>query len=74
MSKLPRLAGGNIIDALAKIGFAVVRVRGSHHRLVHSDGRSTTVPVHGREIIGPGLLSKILKDCAITKDEFEALL
>jgi predicted RNA binding protein YcfA (HicA-like mRNA interferase family) len=73
MSRFPRLTGAQIIARLEKIGFIVVRIRGSHHRLSHPDGRSTTVPSHGAETIGPGLLSKILKDCAIERNAFEAL-
>ena len=73
MSRLPRLPGGDVIGRLERAGFAVVRVRGSHHRLAHPDGRSTTVPVHGAEPVGPGLLSKILRDCDLTREQFEAL-
>ena len=61
MSRLPRLTGSEIIAALGKAGFAVARIKGSHHRLRHSDGRVSTVPVHGSEIIGPGLLSTTLR-------------
>lgn len=74
MSRLPRLTGGEIIAALAKSGFVDSRIKGSHHRLRHADGRVTTVPVHGSETIGPGLLAKILRDCDLTRDEFEGLL
>jgi predicted RNA binding protein YcfA (HicA-like mRNA interferase family) len=74
MSRLPRLTGSEIIAALAKSGFVVSRVKGSHHRLRHTDGRVTTVPVHGSEVIGPGLLAKILRDCDLTREEFEGLL
>jgi len=52
----------------------VVRVRGSHHRLRHPDGRVTTVPVHAGETIGPGLLSQILRDCDLTDEQLVALL
>jgi predicted RNA binding protein YcfA (HicA-like mRNA interferase family) len=41
-----------VIETLAKAGFRVIRVKGSHHLLRHLDGRTTTVPVHGGEIIG----------------------
>jgi predicted RNA binding protein YcfA (HicA-like mRNA interferase family) len=34
----------------------------------------TTVPVHSGEIIGPGLLSKILRDAKLSRAEFEKLL
>jgi predicted RNA binding protein YcfA (HicA-like mRNA interferase family) len=73
MTKLPRLDGREVIKALDNGGFRVIRVRGSHHLLKHADGRITTVPVHGGEIIGPGLLSRILRDCNLTRDEFATL-
>lgn len=73
MSKLPGLTGKEIIVALKKIGFEVVRIKGSHHFLRHQDGRATVVPVHAGETTGPGLLAKILRDCELTRDEFASL-
>jgi predicted RNA binding protein YcfA (HicA-like mRNA interferase family) len=73
MTKLPRLNGREVIKALNEAGFRVIRVRGSHHLLRHFDGRTTTVPVFGSEIIGPGLLSRILRDCEMTREEFGTL-
>jgi len=64
-----------LLDALKKLGFMETRVTGSHHRFVHSDGRKTSVPIHGNEPIGPGLLNKIIKqDLKIGKKEFIRLL
>jgi len=74
MSRLPRVVGRTVIAALAKAGFEVIRIKGSHHFLRHSDGRGTVVPVHSGETIGPGLLSKIINDCELTREEFEKLL
>lgn len=74
MTRLPRLGGSAVIAALGRAGFAVVRVKGSHHLLRHPDGRTTTVPVHGSEIIGPGLLGKILRDCDLSRESFLDLL
>jgi predicted RNA binding protein YcfA (HicA-like mRNA interferase family) len=74
MSRLPRLTGKEIIRALASAGFEVSRVKGSHHFLQHADGRVTVVPVHAGEVIGPGLMQKILRDCEMTTEEFDALL
>jgi predicted RNA binding protein YcfA (HicA-like mRNA interferase family) len=74
MSKLPSLTGTKVIKALQKIGFVISRVKGSHHILIHPDGRRTVVPVHSGETIGTGLLSQILRDCQLTKDEFKNLL
>lgn len=70
MTQFPSLKGKKIIKILNRAGFEVIRVRGSHHFLKHSVGRSTVVPVHSGETIGPGLLSKILRDCELTHDEF----
>jgi predicted RNA binding protein YcfA (HicA-like mRNA interferase family) len=74
MSRLPRVDGKTVIAALEKAGFNVSRIRGSHHFLRHADGRGTVVPVHGSETIGPGLLTKIINDCDMTREEFERLL
>ena len=74
MTKLPRLRGQQLITALRKVGFQVIRVKGSHHFLRHSDGRCTVVPVHRGEAIGPGLMSQILWDCDMTRDELLELL
>ncbi len=62
MTRLPRLKGKELIRILEKPGFEVVRSRGSHFLLRHPDGRTTTVPVHSGEVLGPGLLRSILRD------------
>jgi predicted RNA binding protein YcfA (HicA-like mRNA interferase family) len=70
MARLPRLRGREVIAALRRTGFVVLRIKGSHHLLRHPDGRSTVVPVHAGETIGPGLLGKILKDVEVEPEEF----
>jgi predicted RNA binding protein YcfA (HicA-like mRNA interferase family) len=72
--RLPRLKGIQVVRALEKAGFQIVRVKGSHHFLRHPDGRVTTVPVHEGELIGPGLLSKILRDADLGADDLAGLL
>jgi predicted RNA binding protein YcfA (HicA-like mRNA interferase family) len=74
MTRLPRLKAKEVIRALRRAGFEVVRIRGSHHYLRHPDGRVTLIPVHAGEIVGPGLLSSILRDVEMSPDEFRALL
>ena len=74
MSKLPSLTGKNVIQALKKAGFNILRQHGSHCFLKHPDGRTATVPVHSGETVGPGLLSKILRDAELSREEFLALL
>jgi len=74
MPKLPRIKGKELVVALRRGGFVVVRIKGSHHFLRHADGRCTVVPVHAGETIGPGLLGKILDDCEVSVEEIQELL
>jgi predicted RNA binding protein YcfA (HicA-like mRNA interferase family) len=74
MSRTPRLTGAQLVGELAKVGFRVLRVKGSHHFLRHEDGRSTVVPAHSGETIGPGLFHKILRDCQLTVEELAKFL
>ena len=74
MSRLPRIRATEAIAALHKVGFDVVRIKGSHHVLVRHDGRTTVIPVHAGENLGPGLLRQILRDAELTVDEFRELL
>jgi len=73
MAKSPKISGKAIIKALKSLGFEVTRIKGSHHILKHKDGRMTIVPVHSNEIIGPGLLNKIIQDCELSNEELLTL-
>jgi predicted RNA binding protein YcfA (HicA-like mRNA interferase family) len=74
MTSVPSLTGKEILAVLKKAGFELLRIKGSHHFLLHPDGRSTVVPVHSGETIGPGLLAKILRDCDLNREQFQNLL
>jgi predicted RNA binding protein YcfA (HicA-like mRNA interferase family) len=74
MTRLPSLTGKQLIAALGRLGFESIRTRGSHHFLKHSDGRATVVPTHAGETIGPGLLSRILRDCEISREDLQGAL
>jgi predicted RNA binding protein YcfA (HicA-like mRNA interferase family) len=74
MSKRARITARVLIAALGRAGFVVVRTKGSHRRLRHPDGRVTTVPMHAGEIIGAGLLLKILRDCDMTLEQLAQLI
>ena len=69
-----RITGKELIRVLEQVGFEVSRTRGSHFFLRHTDGRATSVPVHSGETIGPGLLSKIMRDTKISRTDLEQLL
>ncbi|HCX89512.1 MAG: hypothetical protein COW04_01105 [Deltaproteobacteria bacterium CG12_big_fil_rev_8_21_14_0_65_43_10] len=74
MTTFPSVTGSRLISVLRKMGFEVLRTKGSHHFLQHSDGRCTVVPVHRGENIGRGLLAQILRDCDITREELQKML
>jgi len=74
MTSFPSLTGKDLLLALKKADFSVVRVKGSHHFVQHADGRSTVVPVHTGESVGPGLISKILRDCELSREQLQKLL
>ena len=62
MSKFSAVTVKALITALKDTDFLVQRVKGSYHFLRHPDGRTTIVPVHSGESLGPGLLAKIMRD------------
>ena len=72
--KLPALTGKDVVAALEAAGFSVIRNRSSHHFMRHPDGRTTVVPVHAGETLGPGLMSKILRDCDLSREAFASFL
>jgi predicted RNA binding protein YcfA (HicA-like mRNA interferase family) len=68
---LPVLKAREVVRILERLGFVEVRQRGSHKQFRHADGRSTTVPFHGRDI-SPLLLRQICKDIGVNADDFIA--
>jgi predicted RNA binding protein YcfA (HicA-like mRNA interferase family) len=74
MSIFPSVTGSQLIKALRRLGFEVIRTKGSHHFLRHPDGRSTVIPVHRGETIGRGLLAQILRDCELSRDDLRQIL
>ena len=74
MTSFPSVTGKDLLAALKITGFEVVRVKGSHYFIRHRDGRTTVVPVHAGETIGPGLLAKIFRDVELTRGDLLKLL
>ena len=71
MAKLIVIPSKDFIKYLLFLGFEVVRIRGSHHRLRHEDGRVTTIPVHKNDDLSKGLLRKIIReDLQMELEEF----
>ena len=73
MIKLVPIGHRDLFKILEHLGFSRRRQKGSHTIWQHEDGRITTVPVHSKEKISKGLLSKILSDIDIMREEYERL-
>jgi predicted RNA binding protein YcfA (HicA-like mRNA interferase family) len=74
--KLAGLNGRQIVKALQRGGFNLIRVTGSHH-LLRKPGvprSKVVVPVHGARDIPPGTVHSIIKQAGLTAEEFNDLL
>jgi predicted RNA binding protein YcfA (HicA-like mRNA interferase family) len=69
-SLLPVLKPSEVVEILRKLGFEMVRQRGSHQQFKDANGRFTTVPFHKGRDISPPLLRKIAKDIGMTAEDF----
>lgn len=73
--ELPQISGFKLIKILNKLGFRVVRQKGSHVRLEKITPGGViklTVPIHDR--LKKGTLSRIIKDSKINEEDFRSLL
>ncbi len=71
MPKVPSKDYDRIVAALVRLGFAVVRQRGSHIRLERTIGGRTvkiTVPAH--RPVKRSTLSRLLKQAEVGLDDF----
>lgn len=74
MPKLVPVSAKRMIKILLKLGFDLLRIKGSHHFYLNTKtGKTTVVPVHNNEVLGVGILKEILRDIDISIDEYEKL-
>lgn len=73
MTRMIPISPKNLEKKIIKLGFRPIRQKGSHVFYRHPDSRTTTIPFHGNHDIGPVLLSKILKEIKISREEFNQL-
>ena len=74
MSKLPIISAADFEKVLLKLGFSIVRQKGSHKFYRHPDGRYTTLPHHPGRDLGRPLTRQILREINITPEEFIELV
>ena len=70
MSKLPIVNYQTMEKLLLKLGFNVVRQKGSHVFYRHADGRTTTVPHHKGRDIARSLTREILREIELNPEDF----
>jgi predicted RNA binding protein YcfA (HicA-like mRNA interferase family) len=63
------VSGKRIGKILAKKGWSLDRIRGSHHIYVMVDRAPIAVPVHGNKTLGKGLQTRIMKAADLTEDD-----
>lgn len=68
MTKTPQLKAKQIIKSLERLGFKVIRQKGSHVRLSHPDGRKATIPQHNHPLF-TGTLHSILSQAETSLEE-----
>jgi len=74
-SKLPIVSGREAVKAFVKLGYIVIRQRGSHIRLEHaSDTRRKKLTIPDHKTLGRGLLRKLIRDAEISVEEFNEAL
>ncbi len=67
MPKLPRISGAETVRRLERLGFAVVRQRGSHI-VMRRSASGCVVPNH--RALKVGTLAGVLRQAGISSDEF----
>jgi predicted RNA binding protein YcfA (HicA-like mRNA interferase family) len=73
-ARLPGVRAKELLAALQRAGFGVVRQRGSHITLHHPvTDRVVLVPMHPGEL-QRWLLKKIIKDAGLGEDQFRSFL
>ena len=73
--KLKAVSSKKLIKILGIVDYSVVRQEGSHCILEHQKTRKiTVVPIHSGQKIGVGLLSMILRETEVSREEYLKLL
>ncbi len=72
--KIPTISGKEAIKIFKKLGYRVVRQKGSHIRLRDDNNqfhKPLTIPDH--KVLKPGLLRNLIKDSNLSLEDFISL-
>jgi predicted RNA binding protein YcfA (HicA-like mRNA interferase family) len=70
VSRLPIVDAKTMENVLLRLGFAMVRQKGSHVFYRHPDGRTTTLPHHPGSDLARPLIREILREIDYTPERF----
>jgi predicted RNA binding protein YcfA (HicA-like mRNA interferase family) len=74
MNRLPSLKPRQVVTALERCGFTVIRIAGSHYQMFNErTRRHTTVPYHNRDL-PRGTVAAIIQQAGVTREEFRRQL
>ena len=73
MTRLPRVTARDVERVLLKTGFQLSHTKGSHRSYTKGSKR-VIVSFHGSKVIPPGTLMSILRQAALSVEEFQELL
>jgi predicted RNA binding protein YcfA (HicA-like mRNA interferase family) len=59
------MSGKELVRLLEQDGWAVGRIKGSHHIMVKPGRRAVPVPVHGNRDLPPGTVQRILREAGL---------
>ena len=72
MPKLIPITPKKFVKILLVLGFQKRDAEGSHLFFQHSDGRTTVISIHNREM-SKGIIRKILNDIQLSVEEYDEL-
>lgn len=75
MPRLPRVTAEEVLRALQRDGWYIVRQKGSHAQLLHpTKAGRVTIAAHRRDTVRVRTLASILEQAALSAEDFRRLL
>jgi len=74
LPKIRPLSSQRLIKVLEKIGFKIIRQKGSHVIMINDKGTRIVIPVHPGKDVKPGLIRAIIKEAGLSREEFLRIL
>jgi predicted RNA binding protein YcfA (HicA-like mRNA interferase family) len=74
MPKIIPIPARKLVKLLEKLGFEIVRQKGSHIIMMDKNRRRIVIPSHPGKDIKPSLVRVIIKEVGISREEFFELL